>query len=74
MTLTSCKEFKHLTLPDRLDLSLCRWPIDNIQLHWNIDQSKPWDILLLKEAFAISRYKPFLNSGLKASKGLRLFE
>lgn len=35
-------------------------------------QSKFWDILLLEEAFAISRYKLFLNTGSKASKELNL--
>lgn len=31
-----------------------------------------WDILP-KEVFAISRYKPSFNDGLKASKELKLF-
>ena len=38
-----------------------------------IDKSDNWSVLLIKEALAIKDRKPLLNSGLKASRDLRLF-
>ena len=38
-----------------------------------IDHHKNWNVLLLKEAIKIKEIKPTLNTGLKASKELKLF-
>ena len=38
-----------------------------------IDRARRWDILLFKEALRIKEKNPTLNSGLKASKELKLF-
>ena len=38
-----------------------------------IDKARQWDILLFKEALKIKEKCPTLNSGLKASKELKLF-
>ena len=38
-----------------------------------IDSASNWNILLIKEALHIKRWKPDLNNGLKASKELQLF-
>ena len=38
-----------------------------------IDKGKNWSIILLKEALYIKDRSPLLNSGLKASRELQLF-
>ena len=38
-----------------------------------LDKSESWSVLLIKEVLAIKDRKPLLNSGLKASRDLRLF-
>ena len=38
-----------------------------------IDRHPNWNILLFKEAIKIKERKPVLNTGLKASKELKLF-
>ena len=38
-----------------------------------IDRARHWNILLYKEAFAIKKKRPTLNTGIKASKELQIF-
>ena len=38
-----------------------------------IDKARQWDILIFKEGLKIKEKCPTLNSGLKASKELKLF-
>ena len=50
------------------------YDINSIQENTNIiDSAKNWNTLLMKEALHIKLKKPVLNSGLKASKELQLF-
>ena len=50
------------------------YDINSIQENTNItDSAKNWNTLLIKEALHIKLKKPILNSALKASKELQLF-
>ena len=64
---------QHLFKTDKFDFRAACINLvqDNTEI---IDRHRNWNILLFKEALKIKELNPILNSGLKASKELQLFE
>ena len=87
-TNTSSEIFSHITTCDDFQYQKSLFELPNCFLDEDIpcsvpgllllntiviDKARHWNILLYKEAFAIKKNQPSLNTGIKASKELQIF-